>query len=138
MILASSNEGDLVLDPFWGSGTLLRVCQNINRNAIGIEKNPEYVKMSLECLEEEFSGFDSIDECMKRVPNDLNDACIREEYIINHIEWFLKNHKDAINEFWEEVKTSIMTRWSNQNNYGYSKNTEAKMKKLLIKCKKLR
>ena len=35
MILASSNEGDLVLDPFLGSGTLLRVCQNINRNAIG-------------------------------------------------------------------------------------------------------
>lgn len=104
MILASSNEGDLVLDPFLGSGTLLRVCQNINRNAIGIEKNPEYIKMSLERLEEDFSGFDSIDERMKRVPNDLNDACIREEYIINHIEWFLKNHKDAINEFLEEVK----------------------------------
>ena len=60
--------------------------------------------MRLERLEEDFSGFDSIDERMKRVPNDLNDACIREEYIINHIEWFLKNHKDAINEFLEEVK----------------------------------
>lgn len=104
MILASSNKGDLVLDPFLGSGTLLRVCQNINRNAIGIEKNPEYIEMSLERLKEEFSGFDSIDERMKRVPNDLNDANIREEYIINHIEWFLKNHKGAIEEFLEEVK----------------------------------
>ena len=32
MILASSNEGDTVLDPFSGSGTALRVCQNLNRN----------------------------------------------------------------------------------------------------------
>lgn len=32
MILASSNEGDTILDPFSGSGTALRVCQNLNRN----------------------------------------------------------------------------------------------------------
>ena len=39
MVLASSNEGDCVLDPFCGSGTTLRVCQQLNRNAIGIEIN---------------------------------------------------------------------------------------------------
>ena len=40
---------------------------------------------------------------MKRVPNDLNDAEIRIQYIKNHIQWFLKNHPDAINEFIDEV-----------------------------------
>ena len=43
MILASSDEGDVVLDPFLGSGTLLHVCQNTNRNGIGIDINPEYI-----------------------------------------------------------------------------------------------
>ena len=41
---------------------------------------------------------------MKRVPNDLNDANIRMEYIRNHIEWFLKNRPDAINELIADVK----------------------------------
>lgn len=104
MILASSNEGDTILDPFLGSGTLLRVCQQTNRNGIGIEINPEYVEMAKERLLEEFIGFDSIDERMQRVPNDLNDPKIRLEYIENHIKWFLDNHQDAIDSFLEEVK----------------------------------
>ena len=61
--------------------------------------------MTEERLNEPFTGFDSIDERMKRVPNDLNDAQIRTEYIQNHIEWFLKNHPDAVAEFMDEVKT---------------------------------
>ncbi len=104
MILASSNEGETVLDPFLGSGTLLRVCQQTGRKGIGIDNNPEYIKMANERLSSPFTGFDSIDERMKRVPNDLNDAQIRIEYIQNHIKWFLANHPDAISEFIEEVK----------------------------------
>ena len=104
MILASSNPGDYVLDPFVGSGTALRVCQQTNRNGIGIDINPEYIAMTEERLGEPFNGFDSIDERMKRVPNDLNDATIRAEYIKNHVNWFLKNHPDAVSEFMSEVK----------------------------------
>lgn len=104
MILASSEPGDVVLDPFVGSGTALRVCQQTDRIGIGIDINPEYIEMANERLLEKFDGFDSIDERMKRVPNDLNDASIREEYIKNHIEWFLKNHPDAISEFMQEVR----------------------------------
>lgn len=104
MILASSNVGDTVLDPFVGSGTALRVCQQTGRNGIGIDINPEYIEMVKDRLAEKFVGFDSIDERMKRVPNDLNDPSVRKEYICNHINWFLKNHPDAVDEFVQEVK----------------------------------
>ncbi len=104
IVLASTNEGDLVVDPFVGSGTALRVCQQTKRNAIGFDVNPEYIKMTHERLAEKFCGFDSVDERMKRVPRDLNDAKIRSEYVRRHIEWFLKFHPDATNEFLQNVK----------------------------------
>lgn len=104
MVLASSDENDTVLDPFCGSGTTLRVCQQLNRNAIGIELNGEYVEKTKERLSKKFEGFDSIDERMLRVPNDLNDAEIRREYVGNHIKWFLKNHPDRIEMFMEGVR----------------------------------
>lgn len=110
MILASSNEGDMILDPFVGSGTALRVCQQTNRNGIGIDINPEYIDMAKDRLSEPFTGFDSIDERMKRVPNDLNDSKVREEYIKNHVHWFLKNHPDAIVDFMEDVKTKYESK----------------------------
>lgn len=110
IILASSNENDIVLDPFVGSGTLLRVCQQINRRGIGIDINPEYIKMAKERLLEPFQGFDSIDERMKRIPNDLNDDKIRLEYVKNHIKWFLKNHPEALQEFVDEVKQKYMNK----------------------------
>lgn len=103
MILASSNEGDTILDPFSGSGTALRVCQQLSRKCIGIEKNPEYVEMTKQRLLEPFAGFDSMDPKMLRIPNDLNDETIRKEYLENHRKWFLKNHDDALKEFENEV-----------------------------------
>lgn len=104
MILASTDEGDVVLDPFCGSGTSLRVCQQLKRRGVGIEINPEYVKMIQDRLSQPFVGFDSIDERMTRIPNDLNDLNIRGEYIKNHIIWFLKNHSDSIEEFMQDVR----------------------------------
>ncbi len=103
MILASSNENDVVLDPFLGSGTSLRVCQQTNRIGIGIDINEEYVQMSLSRLTEPFTGFDSIDERMKRVPNDLNNPEYRKEYLEKHVCWFLKNHSNELNDFFDEV-----------------------------------
>ena len=110
MILASSDPGDVVLDPFVGSGTALRVCQQTDRSGIGFDMNPEYVAMTKERLAEKFTGFDSIDERMKRVPNDLNDANVREDYIRNHVEWFLKNHPNAIRDFMLEVHEKYGTK----------------------------
>lgn len=45
-IQASSREGDYVLDPFFGSGTVGVVCQELNRRFVGIELNSEYVEIS--------------------------------------------------------------------------------------------
>jgi len=41
IILAASNEGDLVLDPFCGSGTTLGVAQRLGRNWIGVDRSME-------------------------------------------------------------------------------------------------
>lgn len=46
LILASSNEGDTVLDCCMGSGTTGVACVNTGRNFIGIEKDPEYFKIA--------------------------------------------------------------------------------------------
>lgn len=71
MVLVSSDEGDLVLDPFIGSGTTLRVCQVLERRCIGIELNPEYVALARKRLAKPFQGFDSADPRIDRIPQDL-------------------------------------------------------------------
>lgn len=105
LVLASSNEKDLVLDPFFGSGTTARVCQQLNRNFVGIELNPKYKKLTQERLKKKFNGFDSIDPRVKRIPNDLRNPKIRVEYIKKHIKYFLKNHNNTISDFKESVKS---------------------------------
>jgi DNA modification methylase len=45
-ILAGSREGDLVLDPFSGSGTTGEVALKLGRNYVGTELNPEYAMLS--------------------------------------------------------------------------------------------
>jgi len=45
-IKAGSKEGDVVLDPFFGSGTTGWVAQRLGRAWIGIELNPEYIKIA--------------------------------------------------------------------------------------------
>jgi site-specific DNA-methyltransferase (adenine-specific) len=46
LIKTYSNEGDLILDPFMGSGTTLIAAQQLNRKWIGIEINPDYVQLA--------------------------------------------------------------------------------------------
>lgn len=45
-ILTWTNEGEIVLDPFSGSGTTAEMARNLGRRYIGLEINPEYVEMS--------------------------------------------------------------------------------------------
>ena len=45
-ILAGCPEGGVVLDPFMGSGTTALVAMQNQRNFIGFELNPEYIKLA--------------------------------------------------------------------------------------------
>ena len=45
-VLAASREGDTILDPFAGAGTVGVVANRHNRNFIGIELNPEYAAIA--------------------------------------------------------------------------------------------
>ena len=45
-ILSWSNPGDIVLDPLMGSGTVGKVCRQLDRNFVGIEINEEYFKIA--------------------------------------------------------------------------------------------
>jgi len=46
VIMAASNPGDVVLDPFFGSGTTGAVSKKLGRNWIGIERDKKYIKVA--------------------------------------------------------------------------------------------
>ncbi|MDE7410678.1 MAG: site-specific DNA-methyltransferase [Paramuribaculum sp.] len=50
LILASSNPGDKIFDPFLGSGTTAVVAKKLNRKYFGIEINPEYCRWAIKRL----------------------------------------------------------------------------------------
>ena len=51
-IISWSNECDIILDPFMGSGTVGVACKNLNRDFIGIEKEKEYYKIATKRIKE--------------------------------------------------------------------------------------
>jgi modification methylase len=48
IILATSNPGDIVLDPFFGTGTTGAVAKRLGRRFIGIERDPDYANAAME------------------------------------------------------------------------------------------
>lgn len=51
VILSSSNPGDTVLDPFFGTGTTGAVARKLGRNFVGIERDPLYVEQARQRVE---------------------------------------------------------------------------------------
>jgi len=51
-IISWSNENDLILDPFTGSGTTAKMASLMNRNYIGIEISPEYCEIARKRVQE--------------------------------------------------------------------------------------
>ncbi len=56
LILASTDEGDLILDPFNGSGTTGIVASKLNRKYIGIEKEKEFLDLTIRRKESDNIG----------------------------------------------------------------------------------
>ena len=61
IIEASSNEGDIVLDPFIGSGTTIDAAQKLNRNWIGIDKEAASIETTTKRLAEKYDILPKID-----------------------------------------------------------------------------
>lgn len=51
VVLASSNPGDVVLDPFFGSGTTGVMAKKLGRHFIGIEREKKYIKVARERID---------------------------------------------------------------------------------------
>lgn len=69
-----SNPGDLVLDPFLGSGTTAVVAQRLGRNWIGIELDESFVKMSEDRLTKAFS----CEQTLKLLPSSVQTLAEQE------------------------------------------------------------
>jgi modification methylase len=52
VILSSSNPGDIILDPFFGTGTTGAVAKKLHRHWIGIENDPDYVRIAKNRIDE--------------------------------------------------------------------------------------
>lgn len=71
IILASSNEGDIVFDPFGGSFTTSAVAKKLNRKSISIDYNPEFFKIGIRRLEiaNEYNGEKLVKEKKRKTKN---------------------------------------------------------------------
>ncbi len=56
MVVGFTNEGDLILDPFMGSGTTAEVCMNNNRYSLGFEIREDYCQTIMNRLESEIKA----------------------------------------------------------------------------------
>jgi len=51
VIMSASKPGDVILDPFFGSGTTGAVAKRLGRNFVGIDREDKYIKAALERIE---------------------------------------------------------------------------------------
>jgi DNA modification methylase len=70
-ILSWSKQGDVVLDPFLGSGTTAVAAAQLGRQWIGFEVNPEYVTLARERIARETAQLSMFNP----VPSHLTTAC---------------------------------------------------------------
>ena len=67
IILSTSNIGDVILDPFMGSGTTGAVAKKMGRNFVGIEKEDFYIKIANDRIKK----VKPIDEKLLLYPNEV-------------------------------------------------------------------
>ena len=71
LVKVHSNENNVVLDPFMGSGTTGVACRNLNRNFIGIELDSDYFKIAEKRIVEDMQ---KIVDANEKLVKELKDA----------------------------------------------------------------
>ena len=80
-----SHLGELVLDPFCGSGTTLLAAKDLSRNAVGFDLKQEYVDLSIKRLSQLSLTADIINECKqnaicddaRNIPEYINEGTVK-------------------------------------------------------------
>lgn len=103
ILLASSNEGDLVLDPFSGSGTTLLSAFRLRRQALGCELSAEFLSLSLRRI------------CSNLVQVDLSLTCV--EFSLDPFPDPMDRSKctESRDSFRESLRTSSRDSTHSQN-----------------------
>lgn len=93
IISASSNEGDVVLDPFCGCGTAVHAAQKLNRQWVGID----ITHLAISLIEKRLhAAFPGIDFTVEGTPKDLasaEDLALRDKY---QFQWWAVSMVDAM------------------------------------------
>ncbi|MBN1796343.1 MAG: hypothetical protein JW804_06700 [Sedimentisphaerales bacterium] len=85
IIAASSNSGDIVLDPFCGSGTTAAAAVQLDRDYVGIEISDQYVKNARERiknLQKEKSGLFTEGEQVSEIERLLSDMAVSSKQVL--------------------------------------------------------
>jgi len=93
IIAASSNEGDVVLDPFCGCGTAVHAAQKLGRQWIGIDVTHLAISLIEKRMRDAFPG---IDFTVEGTPKDLasaQDLALRDKY---QFQWWAVSMVDAL------------------------------------------
>lgn len=97
IILSSTQTGDTVLDPFAGTGTTMAVSKQLNRNAIGIEIDPDNVR----CINKRVSNIKSSDNIEKYYKDYIHTENLEDIWAIKSPQLKLTNKKEKIINLFE-------------------------------------
>jgi site-specific DNA-methyltransferase (adenine-specific) len=97
VIMASSNVGDVVLDPFFGTGTTGAVAKRLGRNWIGIERDKKYIKVAQKRIEAVQRADEAAINVEKRKPARVPFGALLENGLLQpgQILYFAKNGTKA-------------------------------------------
>ena len=121
IILMSTDEGDIVLDPFSGTGTTAIAAKRLGRKYIGLELDPEYVRISKEKLSQE--------EVNSKIGNIWVSFYLDDVITIRDIDWEALSAYYDIPESIKDIDyMSIIP--GNGKPRGYAPKREVKLRKL--------
>ena len=152
LIKMYSKEGDLILDPFLGTGTTLEACRNTQRQGIGIELNERFILHARQ-IEKQLMLYNSVslkvihDDC-RNLLNHVNPDSVQlmvtsppyANFIQKSVEDREKTHKTSLIRLDNNSTVNLYSNkeedFGNLNYKKFLEDIKELMKKLLIVTKK--